>query len=467
MPAASESSSGKPIRDKRGVEASASNAPSGKRTVSRGLGGEVSAAPSIAALRGEVRPRILVINPGSTSTKVALFLGPEKTAEASVEHGTEDLAAFERLLDQLFFREAVIRRFLREKGCVERNLDAVVGRGGLLRPLEGGVYTVGPDLLSDLRSGRYGEHASNLGAPLAREIADRSDCPAFIVDPVVVDELDDAARLSGHPDLPRRSVFHALNQRSVARLTARRLGKAYEDCRFIVVHMGGGITVGAHVGGKVIDVNNGLDGDGPFTPERSGTLPVGQVVSLCFHSGKSESEIRRMIKGGGGLVAYCGTNDLRELIRRAEAETAAAAESVAAEAESAETVKAVKGEEAKEAGASPSGCPEASSAGRIRTVLSGTSIDIGRPPASVVFEAMCRQIAQAVCAHGATLEGRIDAIIFTGGMAYSEALTDRLRALCGWMAPVEIVPGEREMEALAEGALRILSGEEEAKEYRK
>ena len=450
MPAASESSSGKPIRDKRGVEASACNAPSCKRTVSRGLGGEVSAAPSIAALRGEVRPRILVINPGSTSTKVAIFLGPEKTAEASVEHGTEDLAAFERLLDQLFFREAVIRRFLREKGCVERNLDAVVGRGGLLRPLEGGVYTVGPDLLSDLRSGRYGEHASNLGAPLAREIADRSDCPAFIVDPVVVDELDDAARLSGHPDLPRLSVFHALNQRSVARLTARRLGKAYEDCRFIVVHMGGGITVGAHVGGKVIDVNNGLDGDGPFTPERSGTLPVGQVVSLCFHSGKSESEIRRMIKGGGGLVAYCGTNDLRELIRRAEAETAAA-----------ETLTA------KEAGASPSGCPEESSAGRIRTAASGASIDIGRPPASVVFEAMCRQIAQAVCAHGATLEGRIDAIIFTGGMAYSETLTDRLRALCGWMAPVEIVPGEREMEALAEGALRILSGEEEAKEYRK
>jgi len=364
--------------------------------------------------------RILVINPGSTSTKAALFRGSEKVAETTEDHDTQDVSAFERLLDQLFFREGVIRNFLRRCGWKDTDLDAVVGRGGLLHPLEGGIYDVGPDMLVDLRSGRYGEHASNLGAPLAREIADRADCPAFIVDPVVVDELDDAARLSGHPALPRRSVFHALNQRSVARLTARELGKDYKDCRFIVAHMGGGITVGAHCGGRVVDVNNGLDGDGPFTPERTGSLPAGGMVSLCFRSGKSEEEIRRMIKGGGGVVAYCGTNDVRELVRRAECD-------------------------------------------RPEDLSGGITPDI--PPASVVFEALCRQIAQAVCAHGATLEGKVDAIIFTGGMAYSEHLMKRLEAMCGWMAPVKAVPGEREMEALAEGALRALRGEEGVKQY--
>jgi len=358
--------------------------------------------------------KILVINPGSTSTKAALFIGMAKHAEISVEHATADVSAFEHLLDQLFFREGVIRGFMRQNRWRETDLDAVVGRGGLLHPLEGGIYAVGPDMIADLRSGRYGEHASNLGAPLAREIADRADCPAYIVDPVVVDELDEVARLSGHPDLPRRSIFHALNQRSVARLVASRLGKAYEDCRFIVAHMGGGITIGVHVGGRVVDVNNGLDGDGPFTPERSGSLPAGQMVSLCFHSGKTEKEIRRMIKGGGGVVAYCGTNDMKELADRAE-----------------------RGE---------------------------PGID-GRPAPSVVLDAISRQIAQAVCAHGATLKGRVDAVIFTGGMARGPALMERLRGMCEWMAPVEVVPGEREMEALAEGAVRALRGLEPVKEY--
>lgn len=361
--------------------------------------------------------RILVINPGSTSTKVALFNGAEKFAETSVSHDSDDLNRFEHLLDQLFFREAVIRRFMRDNHWRIEDLEAVVGRGGMLHPLDGGVYEVGAGMLADLRSGRYGEHASNLGAPLAREIADRADCPAFIVDPIVVDELDDPARLSGHPELPRKSVFHALNQRSVARLVAEKSGKSYEESRFIVAHMGGGITVGAHSGGKVIDVNNGLDGDGPFSPERTGSLPSGQLVSLCFRSGKSEEDIRRMIKGSGGVVAYRGTHDIRELIGQMEE--------------------------------NPSAGPS----------------DSDPFPAAVVFEALCRQIGQAICCHGATLEGNVDAVILTGGMAYSPLIVEKLSSMCAWMAPIEVVPGEREMEALAEGALRVIRGDDRAKEY--
>lgn len=361
--------------------------------------------------------RILVINPGSTSTKVALFNGLEKFAETTAAHNSRDMSSFDTLLDQLFFREAVIRRFLREQGWRIENLDAVAGRGGMLHPLDGGIYEVGSDMLDDLRSSRYGAHASNLGAPLAREIADRADCPAYIVDPIAVDELDEPARLSGHPELPRISVFHALNQRSVARMVADRIGKAYDDSRFIVAHMGGGISIGAHLNGRVVDVNNALDGEGPFTPERAGTLPTGQVVSLCFKSGKSEAEIRKMIKGSGGVVAYSGTNDIRELVNQMDA---------------------------------PPG-----TGGAFRT----------QP--SVVFEALCRQIAQGICAHGATLEGQVDAVILTGGMAYSPLVVDRLKTMCGWMAPVEVVPGEREMEALAEGAYRVLQGEAPLKEYSK
>ena len=361
--------------------------------------------------------RILVINPGSTSTKVAIFSDLKKVAEITAAHSAEDLRIFETLLDQLFFREGVIRRFLRTEGWEIETLDAVAGRGGMLHPLEGGIYEVGADMLADLRSSRYGTHASNLGALLAREIADRADCPAYIVDPIAVDELDDAARLSGHPNIPRHSVFHALNQRSVARMIAGNMGKNYDDCRFIVVHMGGGISIGAHCDGRVIDVNNALDGDGPFTPERAGTLPVGQVVSLCFRSGKTENEIRRMIKGDGGVVAYCGTNDLRELEKM------------------------------------------------ISRTQQGEGTGDSRFPPAVVFEALCRQIAQGVCSHGATLEGRVDAIILTGGMAHSALLVKRLKSMCGWMAPVKVVPGEREMEALAEGAFRVLSGEEPVKEY--
>lgn len=363
--------------------------------------------------------RILVINPGSTSTKTALFLGKEKAAERTLEHSVEDLRNFEHLSDQLFFREAVIRRFLREAGWQPDRLDAVVGRGGLLHPLDGGIYRINAMMLAHLRSGRFGIHASNLGAQLAREFALLSDCPAFIVDPVVVDELDGPARLSGHPALPRRSIFHALNQRAVARLAAEDMDRDYEKSRFIVCHMGGGITIGVHNNGRVVDVNNGLDGDGPFTPERSGSLPAGQMVELCFHSRLSEREIRQMIKGTGGIAAYCGTNDVRQLVRRAEA-----------------------------------GLPADNQTGT------------GKPiPATDVLEAFCRQIAQAVCAHGATLEGEVDGIVFTGGVAHSTVVMERLRQMCAWVAPIIIVPGEREMEALADGALRALEGREHIKEY--
>ncbi|MCG8454321.1 MAG: butyrate kinase [Spirochaetales bacterium] len=359
---------------------------------------------------GESKHWILVINPGSTSTKMALFQNMEKVAERVIEHDVKDLTCFEHMQDQLFFREGVIRRFLQEEKVSISTLAAVAGRGGLLHALEGGVYAVESEMLGDLRQGSYGEHASNLGAPLAHSLAQKAGCPAFIVDPVVVDELDDPARLSGHPEIARRSIFHALNQRSVARLIADQIGISYEEGRFIVAHMGGGISIGAHKMGRVVDVNNALDGEGPFTAERSGGLPSGQLVSLCFHSGKGESEIRKMIKGGGGLVAYTGSNDLRDLVQACS-----------------------------------------------RLDADSTTHEWSTPP-HVVFEALSRQVAQGICAHGATLEGQVDAVVLTGGMAYSKELMGRIESLCSWMAPVYVVPGEREMEALAEGAYRALEG---------
>jgi butyrate kinase len=270
------------------------------------------------------------------------------------------------------------------------------------------VYAVNDAMIADLESGRYGEHASNLGAPIAREIAAEAGCPSFIVDPVVVDELVPASRLSGHPALPRRSVFHALNQRSVARLVAHRIGMSYEEANLIVAHLGGGISVGAHKHGRVVDVNNALDGEGPFTPERTGTLPAGPLVTLCFRGGYSEEEVRRMIKGRGGLMAYLGTTDFRILESRL-----------------------------------------ASGDRRARTV----------------FDAMVVQIAKEISSHGATMEGKVDAVVLTGGMVKSATLVEALRSRLEWMAPVEVVPGEREMEALAEGALAALLNERPVKEY--
>lgn len=352
--------------------------------------------------------RILAINPGSTSTKLSLFRGEEQVAAASISHDDAELRRYPRLWDQLGFRARLVADFLCSCGPAASRLDAAVGRGGLLRPLASGVYAVDGPMLEDLEHARYGEHASNLGAPLASGIALSRGCPAYIADPVVVDEMEEVARLSGLPEMPRRSVFHALNQKSAAREVASRIGRPYEQCRFIVAHLGGGISVGAHCLGRVVDVNNALDGDGPFSPERSGGLPVGALADLAGSGSLSPVELRRRLVGGGGLVAYCGTNSLREA--RAAA-------------------------------------------------------DRGDANAALAIEAMAYQTAKEIAMHGATLSGRVDRIVLTGGMAQDERFVASIAGRVSFLAPVELVPGEREMLSLVRAGAAALSGAQEILRY--
>jgi butyrate kinase len=353
--------------------------------------------------------RILVINPGSTSTKLSFFEHETEISHESAIHSSEELQKFSSIVEQVDYRLEFINRFIDHCGIEKSQLDAVVGRGGLLKPVTGGVYRVNGRMLEDLINARYGEHASNLGGVLAHAIAQEANCGAFIVDPVVVDEMEDVARVSGMPEIERRSIFHALNQKSAAREVSQSLGKRYAQCNFIVAHMGGGISVGAHRKGRVVDVNNALDGEGPFSPERSGGLPAGQLVRLCFENRYTKEEILKKITGRGGVVAYMGTNSLSDVQRK---------------------------------------------------------VKTGDPHALHIYEAMAYQISQEICKHGATLKGEVDRIILTGGMAKDEDFIEIIRARVSHLAPVEVVPGEREMYALARGALSVLRHEEEKREYR-
>ncbi len=353
--------------------------------------------------------RVLAINPGSTSTKIAVYDNEQLVFEQVERYSHEDLSPFETVIAQYQFRKDRILQALADQGIAGDSLAAVVGRGGLLRPIEGGTYLVNHAMTADLRLASRGEHASNLGGIIAKEIADLLNIPAYIVDPVVVDELADIARLSGLPGYDRVSIFHALNQKAVARRIAKELGKSYEQANLILAHMGGGVTVGAHQGGKVIDVNDGLYGEGPFSPERTGTLSTGHMLDLCFSGKYSLSEIKKKIAGQGGLVAYLGTNDGREVVKRIEA---------------------------------------------------------GDSKAKLVYEAMAYQIAKEIAANAAVLSGQVDAIVLTGGLAYDSLLVSLITERVNFIAAVKVVPGEHEMKALAEGALRVLRGEEPAKEYK-
>jgi butyrate kinase len=352
--------------------------------------------------------RILAINPGSTSTKISVFEDEKEVWTSKLSHSTTDLAVYPSIYDQYDFRKDVIRRELESAGYSVPTFSAIVGRGGLVCPLEGGTYEVSPRLLADLKKGVQGEHISNLGAPIAGELATEAGCPAFIVDPVVVDELEPLARYSGHPAITRRSIFHALNQKAVARKAAADLGREYDQVNLIVVHLGGGISVGAHLRGMVIDVNNALDGDGPFTPERSGGLPVGDLVTLCFSGTKTLAEIRKMIKGAGGIVAYLGTNDMLHV---------------------------------------------------------ETEIGKGNEEFRVVYEAMAYQVSKEVGAMAAVLKGDVDAVVITGGVAYDRNFVGWIRDRIGFISKVLVYPGEEEMEALALGALRVLRSLEKARIY--
>ena len=352
--------------------------------------------------------KILVINPGSTSTKIAVYQDEEQVFEKGITHTKEELAPFDKMTDQFEFRKNVILEALDENGIDISELDAASGRGGLLWPIPGGTYSVNERMLEDLKEGVQGEHASNLGGLIANEIAKEAEGEAYIVDPVIVDELQNVARYSGIPEIERKSIFHALNQKAMGRKAIEDMGKKYEDSNLIVAHMGGGISVGAHQNGRVIDVNNALDGDGPFSPNRSGGLPVGDLVKMCFSGDFTKEEILKKIVGEGGLVAYLGTTDLRKV------------------------------EECMEN---------------------------GDEEAYLIFRAMAYQISKEIGAAAAVLKGQVDAIVLTGGMAHSDRLTKEISERVSYIAPIKSWPGESELEALALGALRVLRGEEKAQEY--
>lgn len=356
----------------------------------------------------EKNNRILVINPGSTSTKIGVFDNELSIFEKTIRHENEIMKQYDKIIDQFEFRKNVILESLDSEGMNLSKFSAVCGRGGLLQPIEGGTYRVNEQMLADLRSSIRGEHASNLGGIIAAEIAANLNIPAFIVDPVVVDELEPIARISGFSLIERKSIFHALNQKAVARRVAKQLGEKYENLNLIVTHMGGGITVGVHKNGRVIDVNNGLHGDGPFSPERAGTVPAGDLIALCYSGNYYREEIMKKLVGQGGLIGYLGTNDAVAIERM---------------------------------------------------------IEKGNEKARLVYEAMAYQVAKEIGSASAVLAGRVDAIILTGGLAYGQQFVKEISDRVGWIADCIVHPGENELQALAEGALRVLRGEEKEKEY--
>lgn len=353
------------------------------------------------------RENLLVINPGSTSTKVAVFKDGVNLVQKNLSHSAEELAKYEKITDQYEYRQQMILEWLKEENIEVGSLAAVVGRGGLLKPMPGGAYKVTDAMIEDLKIGVQGEHASNLGGIIAKGIADQEGIPSFIVDPVAVDEFPDIARISGMPELPRKSLVHALNIKAVGRRAAGDMGKALEEVDFIIAHLGGGISIAPVSKGRIIDVNNANEG-GPFSPERAGGLPVGDVMKLCYSGKYTQAEMKKMTVGKAGLVGYLGTNDARDVIKM---------------------------------------------------------IENGDKKAELIFDAMAYQIAKEIGAMAAVLKGKVDAIVLTGGIAYSNLLCERISKRVQFIAPVKVYAGEDEMLALAEGTFRILKGEEKAKIY--
>jgi len=352
---------------------------------------------------------ILAINPGSTSTKIALFEEENLIFEKNIEHNVSELSNFKRITEQFQFRKNLIITELESCQIQFSEIKAVVGRGGLVKPIESGVYAINKKMLEDLQSGVMGEHASNLGGLIANDIASElSGVQAFIVDPVVVDEMCEVAKISGHPEIKRRSIFHALNHKAVARHYAASIGKQYENLNLIIAHLGGGVSVGAHCNGKVIDVNNALNGDGPFSPERSGGLPAGQLVELCFSGKYSHNEIKSMLTGKGGMVAYLGTNSFKEVCKMAAD---------------------------------------------------------GNSEAKLILDAFVYQVAKEIGAMAAVLKGKVDAVILTGGMAYDSAMTNSIKQMVNFIADVVVYAGEDEMKALAFNVLQALDNKIRVKTY--
>lgn len=351
--------------------------------------------------------KILTINPGSTSTKIAVFDDEKELFSTTLRHSAEELEHFPTVASQFQYRKDMISSELKTAGFDLRSFHIIVGRGGLVKPIESGVYEVTEALAHDLEHPVMGEHASNLGGLIARDLVQEiPGAKAYIADPVVVDELAPVARISGHPAFKRVSIFHALNQKMIGRTYAGENGRKYEELNLIIAHLGGGISVGAHRQGKVVDVNNALDGEGPFSPERSGGVPAKALLDVCF-SGKSKNDIQKMLKGNGGVVAYLNTNDIREVAEKSQ----------------------------------------------------------HNPDYALILHAMCYQVAKEIGAMAAVLDGRVDAILLTGGIAYSKLVTAYITEKVKFIAPVKVYPGEDEMRALAVNGLMVLRGEIAPKEY--
>ena len=350
--------------------------------------------------------KVLVINPGATSTKVAVFEEERELLKKSIVHTAQELEGFDRVIDQADFRQRAVLEAVAEGGFRLEDFDAVCGRGGLYRPIPSGTYAVSDRVMQDVEQAPYGEHPSNLGAYLARRIGDLVGIPAFFVDPVCVDEMTEVAHVSGFAEFRRLSQFHALNQKSVGRKAARRLGKSYEEARLIVCHLGGGVSVAAHDHGRVVDVFNVKD-EGAMGMDRGGGLPVNQLIDYCY-AGRSREEVKRTLGRRSGMLSYVGTTDFREICAR---------------------------------------------------VVSGDE------RFTAAYRALVYQLAKDIGAMAAVLHFEVDAIVYTGGMAYEQLFCDDITAYVGRLAPVLRFPGEEEMRALAEGALRVLHGEAQAETY--
>lgn len=354
--------------------------------------------------------KILAINPGSTSTKIAIYEDENEKFVKNIKHSSEQIARFPNVASQFQFRKEIILSELKNASFDINDINAIVGRGGLVKPIESGVYEVNEAMIADLNNPPLGEHASNLGGLIAHDIAKTLDngAKAYIADPVVIDEMEEVARVSGHPAFQRVSIFHALNQKAIARTYAKEIGKRYEDINLVVAHLGGGISVSAHRKGRVIDTNNALDGDGPFSPERSGSLPTGQLVKLCFSGTKTQAEIKKIIKGEGGLVGHLNTNDAYEVEMKAKED----------------------------------------------------------PKFKLIQDAMSYQIGKSIGAMAAVLKGKVDGILLTGGIAHNPFLVDYVKEMVGFIAPVKVYPGEDEMRALAMNGLMVIRGELTGKTYK-
>ncbi len=351
--------------------------------------------------------KILAINPGSTSTKIGVFENENKVFEAAIQHSVSELEKFPNIWSQYFFRKQKIIETLEANGFSLNEFSAFVGRGGLIRPIPSGTYIVDEAMIEDARIGYQGQHASNLGCVLAYSLGWEYNAPAFIVDPPSVDDFEPVAKISGHAKLPRTSLLHALNIFATARKFAADHNKNFKDINVIVAHLGGGITIAALRKGKAINSNHGLE-EGPFTPERSGTVPILKLLDLCYSGDYTKDQIKRLLIGKGGLVSYFGTNKAKEVENMAKA---------------------------------------------------------GSEKYKLVFEAMAYQVSEEIGARATNLKGDVDAIILTGGIAYSEMFTNWVKERVEHIAPVYVYPGEQELEALALGALRVLRGEEPAKHY--